>query len=216
MASSLKGRKRNPYHGEQKQLESRVPIWRTLLETYRGGSILLFPEKTRKELDVLLSHGVKPGDVFAVDKSPAVIATFTRTLSASERGRIHRRGALASTACTAWVKNGVQLEAAHFDFCANVEGYHYGSVRQELETIAHCGIIDNARIAVTVLKGRETHDLIEQFDRIALLTAALNNGLLGRSTASVINSRTYQNGPSPMLWVAFQIKGEKPNAKSRL
>jgi len=196
------------YECEQKHSESRIPIWKILLKTYHGGNVLILPEKIRKELDVLLSSGVQPRNVYAVDKSPAVIAIFTRTLSALERSGIHRRGALASVACPAWAKEGVQLEAAHFDLCGNVQGYRHGSVRQELESIARCGIIDNARIAVTVEKGRESSELIEQFDRIGLLTAALKNGLRGRrSTVKVLDSRTYQNGPSPMLWVAFQIKG---------
>lgn len=196
------------YECEQKQQEARIPIWKILLETYRGGDVLILPEKNRKELDVLLSSGVQPRSVYTVDKSPAVIATFTRTLSAPERDGIHRRGALVSVACTTWAKEGVQLEAAHFDLCGNVQGYRDGSVRQELENIARCGIIDNARIAVTVEKGREKSKLIERFDRIALLAAALNNGLRGRSTVKVITSRTYQNGPSPMLWVAFQLGGK--------
>lgn len=198
--------KRDRYACEQKQSESRTPIWRTLLSTYQGGNILIFPEKNRKELDILFSVGVKSECVFAVDKSPAIIATFARTLTGPERKNIRRRGALASAACASWAKEQVKLEAAHFDFCSNVEGYYDGSVRQELESIARCGIIDNARIAVTVLKGREARNLIQEFDRINLLEAALNNGLRGRSSVEVLTSRSYQNGPSPMLWVAFQIR----------
>jgi hypothetical protein len=205
---AISSRLGDKYACEEKQQESRIPIWACLLENYRGGNVLILPEKTRRELDVLLAHGVQPNSILAVDKSPAVIATFTRTLTLSERAGIQRRGTLVSEACKSWARAGFSLEAAHFDFCANVEGYFYGSVRQELEDVARCGIIDHARIAVTVLKGRETRGLTKQFDRVALLTAALNNGLRGRSSVAMVDSRTYQNGPSPMLWVVFQI-GEK-------
>jgi hypothetical protein len=197
---------RDRYQNDQKQGKGRIPIWRTLLLGYRGGDALLFPEKTRKELDVVLVSGVQPEHIYAVDKSAAVIATFTRTLSAPERAAIHRRGAMASDACSEWAKEGVRLEVAHFDFCANVEGYFDGSVRQELETIARSGIINNARIAVTILKGRETRNTTKKFKRISLLKAALENGFRGRSVVTEIDSDEYQNGPSPMQWIVFQTE----------
>jgi hypothetical protein len=165
------------------------------------------PEKNRLELDVILTpkHHVNPKNIYAVDKSPAVIATFTRGLSEIERTSIKRRGAMVSVACEEWVKTGVELEAAHFDFTGNVDGYGYGSPRAELEAVARCGIIDNARIAVTVEKGREGKETTKRFDRIKLLEAAIRNGLRGRSSITYVTQGGYQNGPSPMLWVVFQI-----------
>jgi hypothetical protein len=165
------------------------------------------PERYRFELDVVLPHGVPTNRILAVDKSPAIIATFSRSLSLLERAGIQRAGILASRACQKWANAGIVLEAAHFDFCANAEGYYEGSPRQEFESIARSGIIDNARIAVTILKGREGRKTTKEFDRSALLMAAIANGLRGRSRITLELATSYQNGPSPMLWTVFQIKG---------
>lgn len=199
---------RDKYANQHKHEEARVPIWSLLSKSYKGGNVLFLPEKTRTELDVILSQGIESDKLFAVDKSPAVIATFTRTLSATERGNITRRGVLVSDACKGWTKQGLKFEIAHLDFCGNVEGWNEGSPRQELEEIARTGVIDNCRIAVTVLKGRETRATTKQFNRVSLLAGALNKGLSFRGSHSVklLDSRSYQNGPSPMLWVAFEIK----------
>lgn len=202
---------RDRYSNQQKQDKGRIPVWENLLKNYQGGAVLLLPEKNRRELDVILSHNVNPENIYAVDKSPAIIATFTRELSKIERAGIKRRGAMASVACGGWVKTGVKLEAVHFDLTGNVDGYGYGSPRDQLERVARCGIIDNARIAITIEKGREAKKkTFKKFNRVKWLESAICNGLRGRGSVTYITQGEYQNGPSPMLWVVFQIstKGE--------
>lgn len=202
--------KRDRYACDQKQEKARIPIWDCLLSGYTGGLILLMPEKNRKELDILLAHGVVPEDVLAVDKSAAVLATFTRqVLSPHERAVIRRRGALVSQACEEWAQEGIRLALAHFDFCGNLDQYSYGTVRAEIEAIARSGIIDNAHIAVTFERGREANPVTKKFDRLGLLTTALSNGLRAGVVIKRIKAGRYQNGPSPMQWVIFEISSRR-------
>jgi hypothetical protein len=166
------------------------------------------PEMNRHELNILLAANVNPQDILAVDKDAGKLATFTRkNLSPLERKTIRRRAALVSVACEEWVKEGVRLARAHFDFCGNLDSYSYGTVRAELEAIASCGIIDNARIAITFERGREGNRVAKTVDRIARAVVTLNNGLRGRATVEEVSQGRYQNGPSPMQWVVFEILG---------
>ena len=58
---------RDRYACENKHTEARVPIWNELLRNYKGGFVLIMPERTRRELDVVLAkkYGISPQSVAA-------------------------------------------------------------------------------------------------------------------------------------------------------
>lgn len=206
----------------------REQIWRIIArETHPPlARVLHFPGTARHELDVMLSRGFRPENIFMVEKNPAVKAIFTRR--ARDRilpppSNFYRM--LLSEASEKLSQRGICLDAAHLDFCANCTSNEMFS---EIKQFYQSGICkENALVAITILTGRE-HDIdfirgtgiankvtdqdstrvtrFNQFStaergRIYRIWQTLGVKMTLMEFGKYLNMRTH----NPMIWTVFRI-----------
>jgi hypothetical protein len=190
------------YDTEEKQ-KYREAVWAALLPAWEAckiGHVLLLPSSEGVEIDYVISLGVPPERIIAIDKSAAVIAT-------SKWRKKHPTVKFMATTIgecgTKLLDRGIVLAAANLDFCSNfcedlIEQYH-----QFLQTAPQ---FSKARVAVTVAKGRESTATALLLKKFAPELSAYDEPRLAALMAFddynhlLFAQGAYKSGSYPMAW----------------
>jgi len=199
-------------------------IWDVLATRVADGPALMLPGPLPHEFNTALRHGYKPENLYLVEDGSCFKRTSTPIKTAAAIKSLFTRrfpkgyplqwqkGHL-SDVCKALVDRGVQLAAAHLDFCKPLGFLNTNSPAVELEKFIKSGVMLDGLLATTVLAGREqdgTDNDEVRFRRMErAISVRLDFGV--PRTAELIKRGKYWNKDTknPMIWGIFEIARKK-------
>jgi hypothetical protein len=143
------------YDGDTKQAY-REAVWADMLKiasdrlmTDPAAVLVVMPSSGTEEIDTLVSMGVDPADIFAIDQSAAVIATSKWR---KKYPGVRFAACKVSEAPAILKKRGLVAVAANLDLCCNFSDELVSEV--DAFVAGHMSV-DDFCFSVTVTKGRE-------------------------------------------------------------
>jgi hypothetical protein len=176
----------------------RRKVWATFRDTLKRWHVpvveaqaLLMPSLEGDEIDVALNAGFREANLHVVDHEPAIVATLKKRYPT-----INTYGVTASRAFERLSRSGVKIRCANLDFCSQISkpfggelaqiallggvpcrigALDTGSFRVDFDSEQYgSGVLDDqAVIAVSVLRGRESRSVTEGWDTNLADDAAL-------------------------------------------
>jgi len=180
-----------------------IPSWELTKHDERS-HVLIMPSREGLEIPLLISLGVPEDRIVAVDKSAAVIATskwrklypgvkfFSSTIG--ECGK--------KIEAKKWV-----ICAANLDFCSNF----CESIISEYSGFLNCPRFPEARIAITIAKGREGKALVAMLRRFSQELVSIQEPRLaallacsGHQSEQIVWAQgKYTSNMNPMAWLVL-------------
>jgi hypothetical protein len=190
--------------------------------------VLLMPSREGLEVGVAESFGIQRAHIYPVDANPAIIAHLTRDFPGMARIP-GAHGVPLHVACKRLAAAGIRLHAANFDLTGQANKRLFTDLRIAVATELFA---PHARVAVTMLRGRETSHINTLMGRVAdqysdvlrwmrtkhfgpldlkpwdvsriLFAGASLGGDEGHSR--LLTSGAYKSHRQTMIWVVFEVK----------
>jgi hypothetical protein len=147
-------------------------ITRDLPVPKRDSKILFLPSKEGAEIEMALRRGFREENLFAVDKSPALVATAKWRKSFP--GVRFKAGELPRAA-ERFKEDGHRFDVALLDLCSN---FSQPLIRALVGFGQRADLSPNALVSISAMRGRETGDLSTVLDPIGEIFRSSGIGVI--------------------------------------